>query len=188
MRQEHSPLLSAHVLVAAHHLLCHQSERNSEYLAQWIKQLTDQDILKALPKSHQTIISNLQLEPDYQEYISCSKCHCLYPTLDIPEECTFRSTASSEVCGGQLRQLRHAKGQLKESYPRKYLHHDLRNWIGELLCRPGMEELLDRDVFAGGSTEMKKDIWDGDILRDFKGPDGSPFIVPPKARNTPEEG
>ncbi len=48
-----------------------------------------------------------------------------------------------------------------------------------------MEDLLDRDVFADGSLECQKDIWDGTVLRNLVGPDGRPFIT---GRTEPSEG
>ncbi|KAI0055799.1 hypothetical protein BV25DRAFT_1774312, partial [Artomyces pyxidatus] len=56
------------------------------------------------------------------------------------------------------------------------------HWVGELYCRHSMEDLLDRapttapDVGGGASMD---DIWDGEGLRNFLGPDGQPFLVSP---------
>ncbi|KAL6299916.1 hypothetical protein BKA93DRAFT_705835, partial [Sparassis latifolia] len=61
---------------------------------------------------------------------------------------------------------------------RCYHYHDLKEWIGEFICRPGIEDLIDRDVYSNpvDNDGKMRDVWDGEVLRAFKGPDGKPFI------------
>ena len=66
---------------------------------------------------------------------------------------------------------------MRDEVVRKYLHHDLKDWMARLLSRPGFEKYLDRDVFEDiedtlGSyfdDEQMRDIWDGTVLREFRG-------------------
>ena len=55
------------------------------------------------------------------------------------------------------------------------MYHDFKEWLGELLCRPGMEDLLDRDVSPRKDGTMH-DIWDGPELHALLGVDGNAFI------------
>ncbi len=61
-------------------------------------------------------------------------------------------------------------------YARLFLYQDFKVWFARLICRVGLEELLDRDVFEGGSPQNQRDIWDGSVLRNFLGRDGQPFV------------
>ena len=55
----------------------------------------------------------------------------------------------------------------------------MRQWLGRMLCRPGMEKYLDRDVYDTGAAEGEmRDIWDGEVLRNFRTPDGRLFASP----------
>ena len=63
---------------------------------------------------------------------------------------------------------------------RKYLHNDMKQWIARLLCSPGFEKYFDRDLFPSDPGELgeetMRDIWDGEVLKEFAGLDGSHFI------------
>lgn len=49
--------------------------------------------------------------------------------------------------------------------------------MGEMLSRPGMEDLLDRNVYKTGAESGRMyDIWDGQVLRNFTDPNGEPFV------------
>ncbi|KAF9441114.1 hypothetical protein P691DRAFT_608690, partial [Macrolepiota fuliginosa MF-IS2] len=56
-----------------------------------------------------------------------------------------------------------------------YHMHNLKDWIARIYACPDMEDLLDRDVFQSSMLEMT-DIWDGEVLRHFLGPDGEVFV------------
>lgn len=54
----------------------------------------------------------------------------------------------------------------------------MKTWLANMLSRRDIEAHADRDVFSdcrNTSTE-RRDIWDGEVLRNFKGADGKPFI------------
>ena len=55
-------------------------------------------------------------------------------------------------------------------------------WLGRLLSRPGLEAEMDHSWsdaqnFRKSSPGLMRDIFDGDLLRNFKGPDGKHFSV-----------
>ena len=133
-----------------------------------------------IPRDPRPLPTHFNLDPVPSTYISCLKCHCLYPytlsTADsIPEKCTFQQAPASTPCSADLWK-RVKKGPLGEiSVPiRKYLHRTLKSWLGRLLSRPGMERLIhdyprslldahdvnvaDPGVYSGGS--QTRDIID----------------------------
>ncbi|KAF9642822.1 hypothetical protein BDM02DRAFT_3076245, partial [Thelephora ganbajun] len=58
---------------------------------------------------------------------------------------------------------------------RKYIHQSLKEWVGRLLTRPGVEELL-RGPCDKPETPTMEDIWDAPVLRNFRDADGKPFF------------
>jgi hypothetical protein len=58
----------------------------------------------------------------------------------------------------------------------EYTHQSLESWLGALLCRPGMENILDRDVLSENLDDTTSDIFGGTVLREFLGPDGFLFL------------
>ncbi|TDL15159.1 hypothetical protein BD410DRAFT_694522, partial [Rickenella mellea] len=53
----------------------------------------------------------------------------------------------------------------------------MKHWFAELICRPGVEEIMDKRRNMESSPERMEDIWDGEILRNFPGPNGEPFFA-----------
>lgn len=108
----------------------------------------------------------------------------LYPdSQDSPNQCTYQSMPDSEICNAPLYTRRILRGASK-SYPtRTFLYNDMKAWMANMLSRPDIESHADRNVFSnsqkGQNTEFGlRDIWDGRVFREFKGPDGKPFIQP----------
>ncbi|KAH9009574.1 hypothetical protein EDB84DRAFT_1446219 [Lactarius hengduanensis] len=56
-----------------------------------------------------------------------------------------------------------------------YFYHTFNNWLGQMLCHPGVEDMMDHDtsLLSGGVME---DIWDVPGLYEIPGADGHPFI------------
>ncbi|KZS90567.1 hypothetical protein SISNIDRAFT_384049, partial [Sistotremastrum niveocremeum HHB9708] len=61
---------------------------------------------------------------------------------------------------------------------RQYLHQDMAHWVARFLARPGIEDLLDAYQLPSEAkkSEVLRDIWEGEVFRSFKGPDGTPFF------------
>lgn len=143
-------------------------------------------LLRAIPSRLPTIIEQLELKPRSRGYVCCGKCFACYDLDNYPDHCTQKQNAhaSHRICRAPLRKEVRRKGQLKEIEVRKYLHHDLKHWMGRMLSRPDFEKYLDRDVFDTESAPVPvddddremHDIWDGNTLREFCGPDGRLFI------------
>lgn len=174
------------VVAATKHLLFHQSKRSSDLDVQFQKYINGLS-LPQIP----TLIKHLHLTPTYTKYYPCPECNFLYPLNDetsIPTRCTHKETADSLPCDRPLGTVLIKRDGCKTVYTRTYLHHSFKDWVGELLCRQGMEELLDRDVYEDGSTENRKDVWDGDVLRNFLRPDGKTFVSSGRGQRTNTDG
>lgn len=59
---------------------------------------------------------------------------------------------------------------------RKYLHQSLKEWVGRLLARPGIEDTLDAVCDRPPSDRMA-DIWDSPVFRKFRDLDKTPFFA-----------
>ena len=124
------------------------------------------------------VIKSLKLTPDARSYVCCPKCFaCYLQTSDdsYPDKCIHKKTPSSEECGRNLRKVRMIK-HTEHSVPvRRFIYHEFKVWLGEILCRPGMEDMLDRDV-SPNKHGIMRDIWDAPELHNIMGADGKPFI------------
>ena len=135
-------------------------------------------LLHSIAIDSRRVIKVLRLTPNARSYVCCPKCFACYPqTSDnsYPTTCTHKKTPSSAECGRQLRKSRVIRGAEHTIPVRRFVYHDFKEWLGELLCRPGMEDLLDRDVSPRKDGTMH-DIWDGPELHALLGVDGNAFI------------
>lgn len=142
--------------------------------------LTEQSrqLLHSIGKDSRRVIKVLQLTPNARSYVCCPKCFACYPqTSDnsYPVACTHKKTPLSAECGRRLRKSREIRGAEHTIPVRRFVYHDFREWLGEMLCRPGMEDLLDRDVSPDRDGIMH-DIWDGPELHSLRDADGKTFI------------
>jgi len=182
----HHAILACYVVVATLHLLCGLSIDDCSFLLPCIEliiglsadYITSKDrLLKAFPHDIRTVKKVLQLAPVVKPFVACPKCFALYSQDgDIPDTCSHRETASSEPCGEALVTFKQVGGQTRTVFVREYLHQSLKSWLGALICRSGMESILDRDVLAEGREGVISDIFGGTVLQTFLGPDGLPFL------------
>lgn len=99
------------------------------------------------------------------------------PIPQYPSHCNH-SPFPGEVCNEIL--LRSKKiGNHTISVPIKsFIYFDFKDWLANLLSRPGFEEKMDKawkgHLGTRGNGEMQ-DIFDGSILQDFVGADGKQF-------------
>ena len=140
-------------------------------------------VICGIPLDIQRIFDVLNLHPHTQSFICCPECYKLYPdSLDSPDRCTYQPTLDSEMCNTLLYKRRVTRG-ISKTYPtRKFLYNDMKAWMANMLSRPDIEAHADRNVFANSQnhrTDLElRDIWDGKVFREFKGPDGKLFIQP----------
>lgn len=105
-----------------------------------------QEVLRNIPLDIRTVISSLDLEPEYLLYACCPRCFARYapnpqsPKDPYPHCCTYRPTPEGPACGETLVECS-ANG---ESWTpiRPFPFQSLLSWIAQLCARPGLEEHL----------------------------------------------
>ena len=146
-----------------------------------------QTLLSDWPSDIRTAIKKFDLEPSLLEYVCCKRCFTLYDPhnypyggdFSCPRNCTFRETPTSDECATQLLDA-NSDGRTKPSC--HFFYQPLSSWIGWLLSRPGLPNIL-RTSLSPEVGQMH-DLWDGDVFRSFKGPDGKPYLeVEPNQSN-----
>ncbi|KAI9434616.1 hypothetical protein H4582DRAFT_1818510, partial [Lactarius indigo] len=135
-------------------------------------------VISSIPLDIRRVVDILKLHPRTQSFICCSECYKLYPdSQDSPDRCTYQPTPDSEICNTVLYTRRVIRGASKIYPTRKFLYNDMKAWLANMLSRPDVEAHADRNVFTNSKNmdAELKDIWDGKIFKEFKGPDGEPF-------------
>lgn len=135
-----------------------------------------------------------RLNPVTKQFVVCPSCHALYPFLpgDNPRNqdnpfilnCDNQRTSASPVCGTMLwKEKSLGNGQSLLLPVRKYVHQDLKSWVGRLLSRPGMEDMLDScwEPAAPPSSPRSNvpDIWSSRVFETLKDSTGAPFYPGP---------
>jgi len=138
-------------------------------------------ITSNIPIDPRTVLDTFDFKPASKAFVCCPKCFSCYPLDDsdpYPERCTFQSTPDAVTCNRLLRKTRLIRGR-RFVYPaRRYLYHDMKQWLGRLLCRDGMEDILDRELPTSNEDGSVHDILETKLFREFLGPDGKPFFRP----------
>jgi len=182
----HHAIFACYFLAATLHLLCGLSVEDCSFLLPSIELIvglsadyigSNEHLLRTFPRDIRTVKKALQLAPVVTPFVSCSKCFALYSQdEDTPATCLYRETISSDQCGQALVTFKRVGNQTRTVFIREYLHQSLKSWLGTLLCRPGMEDIIDRDVLAENKDGAISDIFGGTVLREFIGPDGLSFL------------
>lgn len=122
-------------------------------------------------------------------YAVCPKptCHRTYkpifehdsPIPTYPIYCSHREYRDGKRCKERLLRPHIIKGIEIHVPIKKYVSFDFKDWVGSLLSRPGFEAQMDSawDVTSRpqSPTDNMRDIFDGELLRNFKGPDRKHF-------------
>jgi hypothetical protein len=133
---------------------------------------------KSIPLDARTVVNRLALKPSYTAFVSCPKCSSCY--LDkgpgsYPSHCSSKHLLTQQICGRRLQKVRAIRSRECTLPVRHFLYHNFKEWLGEMLCRPGMEDLMDRD-FSPSSDGVMEDIWDAPGLYKIPDVDGHPFV------------
>lgn len=139
-----------------------------ELSAQFKSQWTDFDELKApppLPRDVRTAMNTLSIEPKLSRTVCCPKCFKQYRLDQIPEQCTFRATRRSRVCG-ELLYTTHSTRAGPLVVPRRlYNVQNFESWLEYLLCIPGIEDEIDKSYNYRPNPERMGSIWDSPAWR-----------------------
>ena len=139
------------------------------------------DAASSIPEHIRTVLKKLHIQPVTRSYIVCSTCYEIYPLQQdgsYPSRCTARPAPAEDTCGTDLRIMRTIKGKRTWFPARRYIYQDFRHWLGRLLCRPGLEDIMDRYMteLADQPPEACADMLESEIVRALIGPDGKPFL------------
>jgi len=174
-------VVAALLTVLLMNLVFHLSRRATSILLAGMRCMQSRDSEK-LPRDPRTVINRFDLDPRCSSFLQCPACYALYPytgtaTPASPEieKCTHQPTPTSSPCGVPLWEERKLGMKTFLSPRRKYIHQNLKEWVGRLLTRPGVEEML-REPCDRPATSVMEDIWDAPVLRNFKDVDGKPFF------------
>ena len=154
----------------------------------------EQSILASIPKDPHTVDDVFDIEPETVIYAVCpeTSCHATHPPkfwdkspIPIyPSKC--RHHHWGRHCNTILLQSRvvpSKRGSMMIYTPIKpFVYFSPVKWLGHLLSCPGLEAEMDRSwtnaqSFRKSNSGLMKDILDGDLLRNFKGPDGKHFSI-----------
>lgn len=130
-------------------------------------------VVQAAPKTPQTILQDSGLNPLVHTFPCCPRCYTMYTANTVPQTCT----APHLTNGPNPRQRRNLLGPDKNPVF-NYYHQDFQNWLARLCARCDLAPYLEPDAIKQSTDGIMRDIWDGPCLRDFKGPDGLPFVRP----------
>lgn len=143
------------------------------------------------PKDPRSGPYRARLDPVTRQFVVCPSCHHLYPYLpgDSPHNmdnpfisiCKKRRTLESAECNTLLwKEQELGNGETRVIPIRKYVHQDLKPWIGRLLARKGMERLLrTQHIEPQSSRAPIHDIWSSKVFKDLKDADGAAFFPGP---------
>ena len=124
-----------------------------------------------------TLFKRYRLDPVTHSHICCPRCFALYDPSSSPRVCTFQEFKDSAPCNTPLFKTRTIRSKTHTAATRLYLHQDLKEWVGRLLSRADLEELLDKPLPVK-VTKYMEDIWHGSVLsKEFTDPGGSRFVT-----------
>lgn len=118
----------------------------------------------------QVVIDQMKLCPKLIKYACCPDCFCLFDiTTPYPATCVQRLATEEAECGSQLR----ASGSLKPHC--EYAMCDFKDWLSRFYTRADIEVVLDKST-SNAAYDPMCNIWDGEALRNFRGPDDKLFL------------
>ena len=180
-----------HILVAVMHIVSGLSLRDCGQLLFTLKLLinlmvedfrtTDSQgkfLAKSVPSDARTVMRRLALQPSHRVFVCCPKCSSCYPDGgpdSYPEVCSSQDPLTHRICGRRLRKTRIIHSREHPTPVRRFFYHDFNDWLGKMLCRPGMEDMMDRNT-SPSSGGVMEDIWDARGVYEVPGADGHPFI------------
>ncbi|KAJ7454114.1 hypothetical protein FB451DRAFT_1049806 [Mycena latifolia] len=152
--------------------------------------------IQNFPKDPRTVCRQLHLDPVTETYLCCPSCWALKPynvdadnpvtrenpDPDIPT-CQDRVTQGDDVCGAELWKKETIRGKVHCTPHLTYVHQRLKDWLGRILSRPGIEDILDtypQTVSHVTEAGAMSDIWSSPEIQNLKGPDGKPFLEGPE--------
>lgn len=197
-----SPILQVcYFLVVACHVVLHVGRRGCNFILStltYMLQLAflhsktalgarEQKLLSDLAADVRTPAQKFHLDGQNTIYAVCpnAECHQTYkPSFDehsqiprYPLRCT-RSLRTGHCCGEMLTRPKHVLDSIIQAPIKTFVYFDFKDWMANILSRSGFEDMMDSawdKCFQNGHSECISDIFEGDVLKNFKGPDGNHF-------------
>lgn len=147
----------------------------------------EQKLLSDLAADVRSPTQKFHLDGHYTIYAVCPnpKCHQTYkPSFDeqspiprYPPRCTRPLFRSSHCCGEILTRPKRVLDSLIQAPIKTFVYFDFKDWVANILSRSGFEDTMDSawDKRLNSHPECTTDIFEGDVLKNFKGPDGGDF-------------
>lgn len=145
-----------YLLLVTLQLLCHISNAHCNFILATLELILclcgpaqgSQRITDPLPCDVRTIMSQLDLEPSYHTFLCCPACFKCYNYSSKEQEnfpffCSNRIHPDAPLCEHALRRMETLNGRCKMVPYKTYIRQDLKDWLGHMLWRLGMEQILD---------------------------------------------
>jgi hypothetical protein len=135
-------------------------------------------LAKSVPSDACTVIRRLSLQPSSKVFVCCPKCSYCYPddgSDSYPELCLSKDPLTQRTCSWRLQKTRIICSSPYHTPVRRFFYHNFNDWLGHMLCHPGMEVMMDQNT-SPSSCSIMEDIWDAPGVYNILGADGYPFI------------
>lgn len=143
--------------------------------------VAEREFLARLPIDIRSIRRAFDLDPVVTVFAACPACSATYEpsyssnTPIYPARCQYRRWAKSAPCNAKLT-IHGVRNAESVRLPRRpFAVQDFDLFIGRMLCRPGMEDILKMGSQVVQAHRLN-DIKDASVMREFRDKDGRPFL------------
>ncbi|KAJ7464924.1 hypothetical protein B0H11DRAFT_1922347 [Mycena galericulata] len=178
----------------------------SEAFAMTLDRSPDMDkIEQTFPHDVPTAVKRFNLDTKSQIYAACPECHHIVAPLSTDpfpqyqERCNYQRYNRGKKCKTILTRPSTVAGTVRQVPIKPFVSFDFEDWLARLMAREGTEEQMDgkwedlkKDPTTMTEAELKaefgaelRDVFDGSVIRSFKGPDGKRHFKEP---DNPGEG
>jgi hypothetical protein len=150
----------------------------------------DQKLLADIPCDSRYAEERFNLTTNTTIYAVCpnTNCHAIHkatfesgsPIPLYPKTCSHVEFAGGSQCGTELLRFERVEGKVISVPVKRFVAFSFKDWLGGMLSRPGLEDVMDKAwgrCKVGGEDREMNDVFDGDMLRSFCGPDGKHFSL-----------
>ena len=147
----------------------------------------DEKLLSGIPTGPRTTEKAFYLRNKDTVFAVCPNpdCHFNYeptfhegsPIPHYPATCNHREFLGGPKCGTLLIKPRRVNGLTIHVPIKPFVAFSFKHWLGGMLARSGFERKMDKAwvLCKEGPTPEMKDVFDAELLRNFKGLDGQHF-------------
>ena len=148
----------------------------------------DQKLLADIPTDSHTTEIKINLQSQHTVYAVCPNvnCHALYqpvfedgaPIPIYPAICSYKEFSAGPTCGTPLLKPHHVNGSTIHIPIKHFVAFSFKDWLAGLLSRGGIETMMDNAWEKCNNQPPSgeiKDIFEGEIIRNFQGLDGKHF-------------